>query len=225
VEGKLTMTGGELSLGGQMHPLRRGTLVIDPEHPKGWIDLWFEKPMPPWALRDVSEASAGRAIVIHMFGPPTDRKTVLGGAGSPGTLLDLLAMHNEGRPMLVTGPDLPESVTVDFPQESGLLVLSFMAVNLPHLLFLDRVVAWSDPYDGTKSYGQVEHFEGEAYFADGQGRVRAAKQPAGVGRSEAEIEVDYLFVNDPRLLFGVGVTAGSRAGGGPGLVFEWSSEQ
>jgi hypothetical protein len=37
------------------------------------------------------------------------------------------------------------------------------------------------------------------------------------------VELDYLFENDPRLLFGIGATGGSRGGGGPGIVLEWSS--
>jgi hypothetical protein len=48
-------------------------------------------------------------------------------------------------------------------------------------------------------------------------------RPEGIGRSDAEIELDYLFTNEPRLMFGVGVAAGSRGGGGPGLMLEWSS--
>lgn len=224
IRGKLVMSKGELSLGGKMHPLREGSLVFDEEHPKGYIDLWFEKKLPNPALRDVSEASAGVALTIHTFGPLSDRKNVLAGAGSPGSLYDLLSMHNVGRELLYSEPDMPGSVAVQFPQRGGLLALSFISVNLPHLLFLDRVGAWADPYDDYRSYGRVEHFEGERYFANGSGRVRAAKQPAGVGRSEAELEVDYLFLNDPRTLFGIGGAVGSRGGGGPTVFFEWSSK-
>jgi len=223
IRGKLTMEGGELSLGGKMHPLKEGNLVFDEERPQGWVDLHFEKPLAPWQLRNISEASAKKAISIHIFGPIADRRTVLSGAGSPGGLVDLLSMHNTGRERLIAEPDMPDSYSVDFPQAQGLLALSFISVNLPHLLFLDRVSSWSDPYDDGH-YGRLEHYDGERYFADGKGRVKAQKRPAGVGRSEADIEVDYLFVNDPRLLFGIGGAAGSRGGGGPGVVLEWSSK-
>ena len=124
--GTLDMTGGELSLGGKMHPLKKGTLTFDEAHPTGWVDLWFDRPLPPWALRDVSEASGGKSIQIHMFGPLSDRRTVLAGAGSPGSLPDLLSMHNGGRERVLSQPDLAESVSVDFPEYGGLLVLSFM---------------------------------------------------------------------------------------------------
>ena len=224
IRGKLAMTKGELSLGGKMHPLKQGSWVFDDAHPAGEVDLTFERQLPPWALRDVSEASAGTSLRIHMTGPVTDRKTVLSGAGSPGTLFDLLSMHNVGRERFYSEADLPESVAVEFPQHSGLLALSFISVNLPHLLFLDRVAAWADSFDGPRAYGRLEHYEAERYFADGKGRVRAAKRPAGVGRSEAELEVDYLFMNEPRVLFGVGATGGSRGGGGPSVVLEWSSK-
>ncbi|MBK6513985.1 MAG: translocation/assembly module TamB domain-containing protein [Polyangiaceae bacterium] len=224
IRGKLAMTKGELSLGGKMHPLKQGSWVFDDAHPSGEVDLTFERQLPPWALRDVSEASAGTSLRIHMAGPVTDRKTVLSGAGSPGTLFDLLSMHNVGRERFYSEADLPESVAVEFPQHSGLLALSFISVNLPHLLFLDRVAAWADSFDGPRAYGRLEHYEAERYFADGKGRVRAAKRPAGIGRSEAELEVDYLFMNEPRVLFGVGATGGSRGGGGPSVVLEWSSK-
>jgi hypothetical protein len=224
IRGKLSMTKGELSLGGKMHPLKEGSWVFDDAHPSGEVDLTFERQLPPWALRDVSEASAGTALRIHMTGPVSDRKTVLSGAGSPGALFDLLSMHNVGRERFYSEADLPESVAVEFPQHSGLLALSFISVNLPHLLFLDRVAAWADSFDGPRAYGRLEHYEAERYFADGKGRVRAAKRPAGIGRSEAELEVDYLFMNEPRVLFGVGATGGSRGGGGPSVVLEWSSK-
>ncbi|HTJ81168.1 MAG TPA: translocation/assembly module TamB domain-containing protein, partial [Polyangiaceae bacterium] len=223
IRGALTMTGGELSLGGKMHPLTKGSLTFDETHPTGWMDLWFDRPVPPWSLRDISKASGSEAIEIHMFGPLADRRTVLSGAGSPGSLPDLLSMHNGGRERLLSQPDLAETDTVDFPEYGGLLVLSFLSVNLPHLLFLDRVAAWSDPDDDGRAFGHVEHFEGDRYFADGDGRVHAVKRPFTPTRSEAEVEVDYLFVNGPQTLFGVGVSGGSRGGGGPGLVFEWSS--
>lgn len=217
------MTRGELSLGGKMHALKEGSLSFDDKHPQGWADLWFEQPLAPWQLRDISEASGKKAISIHMFGPVSDRRTVLSGAGSPGALLDLLSMHNAGRERLLAQPDMADSFSVEFPQTQGLLALSFISVNLPHLLFLDRVAAWSDPYDDGR-YGRIEHFRGERYFADGKGRVVAQKRPAGVARSEADLEVDYLFVNDARTLFGVGAAAGTRGGGGPGVVLEWSSK-
>lgn len=224
IRGRLDMISGELSLGGKMHPLREGSLVFDEQNPKGFVDLWFEKPMPPWALRDVSEASAGTTMTIHTFGPLADRKSVLSGAGSPGALFDLLSMHNVGRERLFSEADLPESVAVEFPQHQGLLALSFISVNLPHLLFLDRVASWSDPYDDYRAYGRLEHYQAERYFADGKGRVRAGKRPETFAQSEAEVEVDYLFYNDARMLFGIGGVAGTRGGGGPSLVFEWSSK-
>ncbi len=224
VRGELTIEKGELSLGGRMHPLKRGSLRFDDKAPSGWIDLWFKKELPPWALRNVSKKSGGDAIEIHMFGPISDRRTVLSGAG-PGALFDLLSMHNVGRERFHAEPDLPESVAVEFPQHMGLLTLSFLSVNLPHLLFLDRVAAWNDPVDQRRTYGQLDHYEGDRYFADGHGRIRAARRPADVGKSEAEIEALYLFENSPQLLVGIGGAAGSRGGGGPGFVLEWSSER
>ncbi|MFO0552874.1 MAG: translocation/assembly module TamB domain-containing protein [Polyangiaceae bacterium] len=224
IRGQLVMSKGQLQLGGALHDLREGSLTFDEAHPTGYLDLWFEKILPNQALRDVSKASAGDSLTVHTFGPLLDRKNVLGGSGSPGSLYDTLAVHTTGRERYVSGPDMPESATVDFPQTQGLLVLSFLSVNLPHLIFLDRVAAWSDPYDSDRSYGRIDHYEAERYLLDGNGRVRATMRPSGVGRSDAELEFDYLFVNKPRAAFGVGATGGSRGGGGAALVFEWSSD-
>ena len=224
LRGKLDITAGALSLGGAEHPIAKGSLTFDEKNPKGYLDLYFERRLKPAALRGISEASAGQAARIHMSGPISDRKTLLSGAGSPGALWDLLSMHNVGRERSVTEPDLPKSMAVDFPQHDSLLVLSFLSVNLPHLLFLDRFAIWADPYDDLSAYGRLTHFEAERYVADGSVRVRAGARPRAAGQSEAELEIDYLFVNLPRMLLGVGVTGGTRGGGGPGLVWEWSSK-
>lgn len=223
IRGKLTVGKGALSLGGKPHPAVTGTLTFDDEHPKGWLDLSFARPMKPSALRDISEASAGDAVKVHMFGLVTDQKTVLSGAGSPGSLYDVLSMHNAGRERHVTEPDLPGAMAIDFPQQDGVLVLSFLSVNLPHLLFLDRFGAWADPYDGAGAYGRLTHFEAERYVAGGSVRVRATTRPPAAGESEAALEIDYLPINTSRMLFGVGVAGGTRGGGGPGIVWEWSS--
>jgi hypothetical protein len=222
--GKLTVGKGALSLGGKPHPAVTGTLTFDDEHPKGWLDLYFARQLKPFAMRDISEASAGDSIKIHMFGPIADRKTVLSGAGSPGALWDVLSMHNTGRERHVTEPDLPGSMAIDFPQYDSLLVLSFLSVNLPHLLFLDRFGAWANPYDGAGAYGRLTHFEAERYVADDKVRVKATTRPPAAGESEAELEIDYLPINTARMLFGIGVAGGTRGGGGPGVVWEWSSK-
>ena len=226
VRGRLEMKKGELSLGGATHPLSHGSLVFDEAHPKGFIDLYFARSLPPSALRNVSEASAGQSIDIHMFGAISDRTTQLSGSGSPGTLFDLLAMHNEGRERLLSAPGMPVSTTVAFPQHDNLLVLSFLAVNLPHLLFIDRVAAWSDAYDKTSQYGRIEHYEAEEGLGSNDSNLRLVlrKRPPSAGESEAEAEIDYLFMQTPRTAIGAGLVGGSRAGGGAAIFLDWSSK-
>jgi hypothetical protein len=133
-------------------------------------------------------------------------------------------MHTVGRQRYVSEPDLPASMSVDFPQHENLLVLSFLSVNLPHLMFLDRFAAWADPYDDPRAYGKLTHFEAERLIAGDSVRVRTEVRPPAAGQSDAEVEIDYLFVNVPRMLFGVGLSGGTRGGGGPGVVWEWSSK-
>lgn len=224
-KGELKMgSGGGLQLGGQLHPLVKGTMTFDEKNPKGYLDIHFERPMRASALRNISEASAGQGVKVHVIGPLTDFKTVLSGAGNPGAMWDVLSMHTVGRERHVIEPDLPGAMVVDFPQQDNLLVLSFLSLNLPHLLFLDRFAIWADPYDDPRAYGKLTHMEAERYMAGDSVRLRAGARPPSAGQSEAEVEIDYLFVNVPRMLFGVGLTGGTRGGGGPGVVWEWSSK-
>jgi hypothetical protein len=228
IEGELTAIGGALALGGRDHELDKGRIWFDQSScTKGCLDLWFHHTIHRAALRDVSLASAGGdAIRIHMFGPLDNRTTVLSGAASPGTLFDLLSAHNAAHSRYVSEPDLPATEAVQFPQYNQLLVVGFLAVNLPHLLFLDRFSGWADAYDDAGSYGRIQHYEAERYFADGQLRLELEARPPTPGMSEAEVGLHYLLTPpESRALFGIGGTAGSRLGGGPGIVFEWSSEE
>jgi hypothetical protein len=226
IDGLLTMKGGWLSLGGRRHALDHGTIKFDDAHPGGEMDLWFGRKESETTLRDLSKASAGDEVTIHLEGPLDNRRTTLGGAGSPGTLFDLLSVHNAGRTRYLSQPDLPSGAVVEYPQHDNLLLLSYLAVNVPSLLFLDKVSAWSDVYDGrsNQAYGRIEHFEAEGYAADGKVRVRAAQEPPQAGASGAHLDVDWLWVNDAGTAVGVGVSAGDRLGGGPGFFVEWSSD-
>jgi hypothetical protein len=226
INGKLNMVGGDLSLGGRKHQLVKGHIIFDEECKGGCMDLLFARKEVPVALRSISKASGGDTVNIHLEGPLSARVTTLSGAGSPGTLFDLLSMHNAGRPRYVSQPDLPATAATEFPQHFNLLMLSYFSVNVPHLLFLDRVAAWSDAYDGraTGSYGQIRHYRSEGYYADGKFRVRGEMRPRGAGQSQGEVGFEYLFSNTPQTAIGVGVNVGTRGGGGPGVFFEWSSE-
>ena len=72
---------------------------------------------------------------------------------------------------------MPMSNTVQYPTHDGLLVLSFISVNLPHLLFLDKVKSWSDPYDGYGAYGQIDNYEAQRVTENGKVRVVATRRP------------------------------------------------
>ncbi|MBW2455506.1 MAG: hypothetical protein JRI68_13385, partial [Deltaproteobacteria bacterium] len=67
------------------------------------------------------------------------------------------------------------------------------------------------------------HHEVEGHNEDGDIRFRGLRRPRGAGQSEAELNLDYLFTNTPQTAIGVGLSAGDRQGGGPGVFFEWSS--
>ncbi|MBI5531615.1 MAG: translocation/assembly module TamB domain-containing protein [Deltaproteobacteria bacterium] len=222
IVGELKPEGGFLSLGGKQHAYDSGSIKFDKEHPKGWMDLHFKRVVPNPGIRDIAIASRGDAVKIGMAGLIGQQVTTLDGAGSPGTLFDLLSMHNVGRVRYLSGPAMPATQTVEYPQHDNLLMISFLSANLPHMLFLDRLAAWADPYERRDSYGRVQHLEAERYSSDGTTRVRAVSRARGAGQSQAEMQIDWLWGNTQRSVYGVGVTAGSRLGGGPGIFYEWS---
>ena len=225
LSGALDVVGGSLALGGKKHELQNGKIVFE-NGCVACVELLYGKKPPETTLREASRASAGDLVTIRLQGPLTDRTTTLGGTISPGTLYDLLSAHNAGRPWHKTEPDMPATLTVEYPHYENLLLLSYLSVNVPQFLFMDKVGAWADAYDGrsTESYGKITRYEAEGYSADGDFRVRATARPPQAGASENELSFDWLFANTPQTAVGVGVTGGDRLGGGPGIFFEWSSK-
>lgn len=211
--GMLTMTSGTLNLFGRDHELVEGTVAFTDEHPRGWMELVFERQLPDYAKRALSSSAGGARITLR--GVPNQQKTVLSGSAN-GAMLEVMAMYNAGRPMNVAEPGRPASSTVTLPRGDQLFMLTFMASNLPHLLFLDRVTAWSDHAP------HVTNVEAEKYTRNA--RIRAVVRPPTPGRSENELQYDRLLINSDRSALGVGVRAGDRVGGGVGVFWEWSSK-
>lgn len=208
--GVLTMTDGKLNLFGRDHKLLGGTLTFDDAHPKGYLALEFERILPRYAQRELSTTAGGAHIT--MSGSISKPKVVLAGAAG-AAMFEVMSMYNAGRPVNTARPGLAASAQVQMPRNDQLLMLTFMASNLPHLLFLDRVQAWGDVH--------IKNFEADKYT--GKSRVRAIVRPREPGRSEAEMQYDRLLIDNDRSALGVGVRAGDRIGGGLGLFFEWSS--
>ena len=220
VRGGLAIPQGSLYLFGKTHRLVDGRLTFSDEHPKGWIELVFRRKLAPADARNLAGSDE---MQVTFAGPPTAPKPKLGGAGN-AALAEAMAMNSSGHPLHLSEPDMPASATVQAPRGDQLAMLSFMASNMPHLLFLDRFAAWADPTEGRASYGRVEHFDGEHTSASGRSRVRVVSRPPTPGRSSAEIHWDRMLMDRRRAAFGVGLRGGSRAGGGVGFFFEWSSD-
>jgi hypothetical protein len=227
IEGTLAVNKGFMTLGGRKHhfdPRKQSRIIFDDKTPRGRVDFWLKLEPNPAMLRDVSRASAGGDQVrMHLAGPIAGPVATVSGVAN-ADLWDMLPVYNGGRVKHHSEPDLPASLTVDVPREYDVVLLSYMAVNLPHNLFLDRMDAWADAYDTRESYGQLRHLEAERYSDSGKTRVRVLSRPPEIGRSEADLELDAVLLNKSRTKAGVGAAAGSRAGGGPVLFFEWSSD-
>lgn len=226
VSGELAVVDGYMSLGGRNHamdPRHKSRIFFDAAHPSGELDLWVRRAPHPVVLQDVSLASSGGDDVrLHLTGPISKPFSTVTGVGN-ADLWDLLPAHNAGRVKFTSEPDLPATAAVQVPREYDVVLLSYMAANLPHNLFLSRINAWADPYDDRAAYGRIRHLEADRYSESGKTRIRAAARPPTLGQSSAELEVGHLFVNGPHTKAGAALVAGSRLGGGPALFFEWAS--
>lgn len=227
VNGELAVVDGYMSLGGRNHamdPRHKSRIFFDAAHPSGELDLWVRRAPHPVVLQDVSLVSSGGDDVrIHLTGPISKPFSTVTGVGN-ADLWDLLPAHNAGRVKFTSQPDMPATETVQVPREYDVVLLSYMAANLPHNLFLSRINAWADPYDDRVAYGRIQHLEADRYSASGKTRIRAAARPTTIGQSSAELEVGHLFVNEPHTKAGAALVGGNRLGGGPALFLEWSSD-
>ena len=227
IRGELAVVDGYMSLGGRNHGMdrrHRSRIFFDAEHPSGELDLWVRRVPHPVVLQDVSLVSSGGDDVrLHLTGPIGKPFSTVTGVGN-ADLWDLLPAHNAGRVKFTSQPDLPASAAVQVPREYDVVLLSYMAANLPHNLFLSRINAWADPDDGRAAYGRIQHLEADRYSESGKTRIRAAARPPTLGQSNAELEVGHLFVNGAHTKAGAALVAGSRLGGGPALFFEWASD-
>jgi len=206
---------------GKDYGLVGGSLSFTAEHPHGRMAMNFDHRLPDVALRELSLASGGTGTQFVFDGAPSHPIVKIEGAGNSG-LEDAMAMNATAHGLRVTRPDLPASETVQAPRGDQLSIMTFMASNLPHLVFLSRISAWSDPADS--AYGQIKHVEAERYTQGDTSRVRAVVRPTTPGRSSAELQYDRMLISNDRAAVGVGVRAGDRGGGGVGVFVEWSSK-
>lgn len=221
--GKLTVSGGSILIGGRIHKVQNGELRFDEEHPGGYLDIIFQRAPVAAALRDIATAE-GEVIRVHLNGELGKQKAQYEGLGI-GSLFDTLALNNAGRTRFLAEPDKAASQTSQLPQFINLRQMTFISVNLPHMLFLDRISVWADPYDSRSAYGRLFYHRGERYTNGGSTRIRTqTRAPGRIGESQGEAAYDLLFQNTPRTISGIGLKAGTRGGGGPELFWEWSSE-
>jgi hypothetical protein len=218
--GMLIATGGMLQLFGRDHPIVDGTLAFSDAHPHGEFTLHFQHELPPEALRELARREPTRVTIT---GAPAKPVVALGGAFNV-TLDEVLSMYHAGHPVFEAPPGLYASSTAEVPHGDQYLVFGYIANALPQFLFLDRIFAWADPSEARGAYGRIRNLEAERYTADRSARVRVVGRPTTPGRSSAELQLDHVWLDRARVLFGAGLRAGDRLGGGLGLFVEWSSD-
>ncbi|MFO0661145.1 MAG: hypothetical protein U0165_15130 [Polyangiaceae bacterium] len=219
--GKLSAVAGDFTLGGLKHELRRGEIRFESSGPPV-LDLEFARAPTHAAQLDFAlDTSSNAEVHARLNGAYGKQKIEVSGAAD--SIFDALFVSNTGRPRWMSSPTLPTSETAQLPQMAQVRQVAFVTVNLPHLLFLDRVRVYAAPSASLTSYGKLETLEGERYSADGSRRTRVASRPPTAGQSDAEVEYDVLLKNSNRVISGIGVVGGTRGGGGPSVFFEWSS--
>ena len=220
--GELTLLSGNLNLFAYHHELVRGRILVSEEHPRGWLDLVFERRLPDADLRDLSRPDRGARLTLT--GEPAKPQVAISGAVN-STLSEVFSMYDSGHAIYAPTAILPASSTVRAPRGDQTNIMAFISLALPHLLFLDRVAAWADASEPRGAYGRIRNLEADRYTAGERNRVRTVARPTTPGRSTAELQLDHMFLHDDRKALGIGLRAGDRLGGGVGLIFEWSSRQ
>ena len=219
--GEVTLLSGSINLFAYDHALVRGRISVSEEHPRGWLDLEFERRLPDGASRDLAHPERGAHLTLT--GEPSKPRLTISGAAS-ATIPEVFVMYNAGHSLYTPRPGLPATSTVLVPRGDQTNMLGFVSLALPHLLFLDRVTAWADASEPRGAYGRIRNLEADRYTAGERNRVRAIARPTTPGRSTAELQLDHVWLHDARKALGIGVRVGDRLGGGVGLIFEWSSK-
>ncbi|HQY61163.1 MAG TPA: hypothetical protein PK141_07210 [Polyangiaceae bacterium] len=218
LSGKLVCEKGSLVVGGVAHGLDHGEVLMTNDGP--FLNLHFKREPHPAAMRDFATLDNG-LLYAHMTGPFGRQKISFSGAADG--LFEALALNNGGRVRVLSSPEAPASQTAQLPQTREIRLTAYMAANLPHLAFLNRMSTQAEPNQG-KTYGRFQSLEAERYSLDGTRRLRATSRSPVIGQSDGEVELDYLFSNTPQVVSGVGLLGGTRAGGGPSVFWEWSSK-
>jgi hypothetical protein len=221
---ELVIDRGQLELLNHQLDLAHGSIAfLDGGRP--WLDMTFRRLAPKTAQRQLAADGSALGHVVVRIGssPGMDRLPLISGVPGP-YMLDLMAvLHVDDVPRR-SGPDLAASQSPQLPTEIQPLILSQMSLGFPDLLFLDHVLAWSDPLDDFDRYGEVHHLTGARYLSGGRGRVGLFGRPETAGLNRRGIHADWLWAHTARHTSGLGVRVGSELRAGVSLFYEWASE-
>jgi hypothetical protein len=220
----LVVDAGQLEMLNHQFDLVGGSIAfLDGGRP--WLDMTFWRLAPETAQRQLAAdgSALGHVVVRIATSPGMDRLPLISGVPGPYMLSLMAVLHVDDVPRR-SGPDLAASQSPQLPTEIQPLILSQMSLGFPGLLFLDHVVAWSDPLDDFDRYGEVQHLTGTRYLSGGRGRVGLFGRPETPGMNRRGIHADWLWSHTARHTSGLGLRVGSELRAGISVFYEWASE-
>ncbi len=178
--GEVTLLSGTLNLFAYHHDLVRGRILVSPEHPRGWLDLVFERRLPDADVRDLAHPERGARLTLT--GEPAKPQIAVSGAVN-ASLPEVFSMYDSGHAIYAPSVGLPATSTVRAPRGDQTNILAFLSLAMPQLLFLDRVAAWADASEPRGGYGRIRNLEADRYTAGDRNRVRTVARPTTPGRA------------------------------------------
>lgn len=220
----LVVDEGQLEMLNHQLDLVRGTISFLPGG-RPWLDMTFWRLAPETAQRQLAAdgSALGHIVVRIATSPGMDRLPSISGVPGPYMLNLMAVLHVDDVPRR-SGPDLATSQSPQIPTEIQPLILSRMSLGFPDLLFLDHVIAWSDPLDDFDHHGEIRHLVGTRYLSGGHGRVGLFARPETPGMNRRGIHADWLWTHTARHTSGLGLRVGSEPRAGFTIFHEWASE-
>jgi hypothetical protein len=223
--GQVEVRRGEVRALGKTFNLVEGKLRLPGPLAEWELDVIFRRPVEAVAQPDLPKddgsgaATTGVRVQLSKSGETISWL----GAGGP-FLVDQMALANAGHPLFSSAPDRPTSATTRLPHQEQSLVLAFLSTNFRQLLFMRRFYAHSGTVDGDERYGQLQYLLSERRIFAEDLRLRLIRQPDRAVTSATELQLDWLWTQDPHRYVGLGARLGEDMRAGLEFFVEFATQ-